>query len=149
VVKSVAATERDPVCHIESASRHPAGKHVADPIQRAPESFTGVRADTYGDPTRGCRCTPAIIQRYLGKISGPLIDRIYIQIDIQIDIQIYIQIYIQIDIQIEVLAVPFNELRDGEMAESSSAMLARVEKARSMVRFRAPVVATIRGCPCG
>ena len=45
----------------------------------------------YGDPTRECRCTPAIIQRYLGKISGPLIDRI--------------------DIQIEVPAVPYKELR--------------------------------------
>jgi magnesium chelatase family protein len=70
----------------------------------------------YGDPTRECRCTPAIIQRYLGKISGPLIDRI--------------------DIQIEVPAVPFKELRDGEMAESSSAMLARVEKARSIQSAR-------------
>src|SRR5579883_338807 len=29
----------------------------------------------YGDATRECRCTPALIQRYLGKISGPLLDR--------------------------------------------------------------------------
>ncbi|HXE65324.1 MAG TPA: YifB family Mg chelatase-like AAA ATPase, partial [Bryobacteraceae bacterium] len=36
----------------------------------------------YGDPTRECRCTPAIIQRYLGKISGPLLDRIDIQIEV-------------------------------------------------------------------
>ncbi len=47
----------------------------------------------YGDTTRECRCTPAIIQRYLGKISGPLLDRI--------------------DIQIEVPAVPYKELRAG------------------------------------
>ena len=57
----------------------------------------------YGDTTRECRCTPAIIQRYLGKISGPLLDRI--------------------DIQIEVPAVPFKELRargmTGDMAESA------------------------------
>ena len=52
----------------------------------------------YGDPTRECRCTPAIIQRYLGKISGPLLDRI--------------------DIQIEVPAVPYKELRAGEVAET-------------------------------
>jgi magnesium chelatase family protein len=66
----------------------------------------------YGDPTRECRCTPAIIQRYLGKISGPLIDRI--------------------DIQIEVPAVPFKELRAGEVTETSAHMRARVDKARDV-----------------
>jgi magnesium chelatase family protein len=55
----------------------------------------------YGDPTRECRCTPAII---------PLIDRI--------------------DIQIEVPAVPYKELRAGEVTETSAGMRARVEKAR-------------------
>ena len=66
----------------------------------------------YGDPTRECRCTPAVIQRYLGKISGPLLDRI--------------------DIQIEVPAVPYKELRAGEVAESSGDMLVRVERARAV-----------------
>jgi len=70
----------------------------------------------YGDPTRECRCTPAIIQRYLGKISGPLIDRI--------------------DIQIEVPAVPYKELRTGEVTESSADMRARVDKAREIQRAR-------------
>ncbi len=70
----------------------------------------------YGDPTRECRCTPAIIQRYLGKISGPLLDRI--------------------DIQIEVPAVPYKELRAGDVAESSADMLARVEGAREIQRLR-------------
>jgi magnesium chelatase family protein len=70
----------------------------------------------YGDPTRECRCTPAIIQRYLGKISGPLLDRI--------------------DIQIEVPAVPYKELRAGEVAESSSDMLLRVERARGIQAAR-------------
>jgi magnesium chelatase family protein len=64
----------------------------------------------YGDPTRECRCTPAIIQRYLGKISGPLLDRI--------------------DIQIEVPAVPYKELRGGEVTESSTDMLARAAGSR-------------------
>ncbi|MDP9170383.1 MAG: YifB family Mg chelatase-like AAA ATPase [Acidobacteriota bacterium] len=73
----------------------------------------------YGDPTRECRCTPAIIQRYLGKISGPLLDRI--------------------DIQIEVPAVPYKELRDGELTESSSSMLERVEKARAIQNARGHV----------
>jgi magnesium chelatase family protein len=70
----------------------------------------------YGDPTRECRCTPATIQRYLGKISGPLLDRI--------------------DIQIEVPAVPYKELRAGEVTESSSDMLARVERAREIQATR-------------
>jgi magnesium chelatase family protein len=70
----------------------------------------------YGDPTRECRCTPAIIQRYLGKISGPLLDRI--------------------DIQIEVPAVPYKELRAGEVLESSADMLARVERAREVQNSR-------------
>jgi magnesium chelatase family protein len=70
----------------------------------------------YGDPTRECRCTPAIIQRYLGKISGPLLDRI--------------------DIQIEVPAVPYKELRAGDVAESSADILGRVEKAREIQSAR-------------
>jgi magnesium chelatase family protein len=70
----------------------------------------------YGDPTRECRCTPAIIQRYLGKISGPLIDRI--------------------DIQIEVPAVPYKELRTGDSGESSADMRARAERAREAQRQR-------------
>jgi len=36
----------------------------------------------YGDPTRECRCTGGIIQRYLGKISGPLLDRIDLHIEV-------------------------------------------------------------------
>jgi len=70
----------------------------------------------YGDPTRECRCTPAIIQRYLGKISGPLLDRI--------------------DIQIEVPAVPYKELRAGEMATSSEDMRERSERAAEVQRAR-------------
>jgi len=70
----------------------------------------------FGDPTRECRCTPAIIQRYLGKISGPLLDRI--------------------DIQIEVPAVPYKELRAGEVAESSADMRVRAERAREVQQAR-------------
>src|ERR1035441_2461480 len=70
----------------------------------------------YGDSTRECRCTPAIIQRYLGKISGPLLDRI--------------------DIQIEVPAVPFRELRAGELAESSEDMRERAARAREIQHAR-------------
>jgi len=70
----------------------------------------------YGDPTRECRCSPAIIKRYLGKISGPLLDRI--------------------DIQIEVPAVPYKELRAGEETETSAAMRTRVTQARELQQSR-------------
>jgi magnesium chelatase family protein len=36
----------------------------------------------FGDPTRECHCTPAMIQRYVSKISGPLLDRIEIHIEV-------------------------------------------------------------------
>ncbi len=65
----------------------------------------------FGDPTRECRCTGGIIQRYLSKISGPLLDRI--------------------DLHLEVPAVAFKELRTpGGEAESSAAIRERVIRAR-------------------
>src|ERR1700674_1237400 len=51
----------------------------------------------FGDPTRDCHCTPPMIQRYVSKISGPLLDRI--------------------DIHIEVPAVKYKELRAPSSAE--------------------------------
>ncbi len=70
----------------------------------------------YGDSTRECRCTPAIIQRYLGKISGPLLDRI--------------------DLHIEVPAVPYKEIRADEQGSSSAEMRSRIEAARSIQHGR-------------
>jgi len=71
----------------------------------------------YGDATRECRCTPAIIQRYLGKISGPLLDRL--------------------DLHIEVPAVPYKELRGCEEGASSSEEIpARVERVRATQQAR-------------
>ncbi len=70
----------------------------------------------YGDNTRECRCTPGIIQRYLAKVSGPLLDRI--------------------DLHIEVPAVPYKELRSKTDGISSSAIRQRVEDARAVQRER-------------
>jgi magnesium chelatase family protein len=70
------------------------------------------RCGYHGDPTRECRCTGAQIQQYLGKISGPLLDRI--------------------DLHIEVPAVPFQELRGREGQASSTEMRARVLAARAI-----------------
>jgi magnesium chelatase family protein len=70
----------------------------------------------FGDTTRECRCTGAIIQRYLGKISGPLLDRI--------------------DLHIEVPAVPYQELRSNQSGTSSAEMRERVLRAREIQRQR-------------
>jgi hypothetical protein len=56
----------------------------------------------FGDSTKECRCTGAIIQRYLGKISGLLLDRI--------------------DLHIEVPAVPYQELRSRAATVTSAEM---------------------------
>ncbi len=66
----------------------------------------------FGDATRECRCTPAMIQRYLGKVSGPLLDRI--------------------DLHIEVPAVPYRELRDKGAGVSSAEMRQRVVEAHAI-----------------
>src|SRR5450432_1476286 len=73
----------------------------------------------FGDPTRECHCTPPMIQRYVSKISGPLLDRI--------------------DIQIEVPAVKYKELRATSAPEDSATVRQRVMAARSrqMDRYKA------------
>jgi len=70
----------------------------------------------HGDATRECRCSPGIIQRYLAKVSGPLLDRI--------------------DLHIEVPAVPYKELRGRSDGTPSIEIRDRVEAARSLQRTR-------------
>ncbi|MBQ9669866.1 MAG: YifB family Mg chelatase-like AAA ATPase [Prevotella sp.] len=72
----------------------------------------------YGDPTHHCVCTPGQIQRYMNKISGPLLDRI--------------------DIQIEITPVPFKEIANTQQGESSATIRERVIRAREIQeqRFR-------------
>lgn len=69
------------------------------------------------DPRRSCNCTPPQIERYMSRISGPLLDRI--------------------DIHIEVPAVPFNELSSGPPGTSSETIRNEVNGARAKqaVRF--------------
>ena len=64
----------------------------------------------FGDNTRECLCTPMQINRYLGKISGPLMDRF--------------------DIQIEVPAIPFEDLSTNRTSENSASIRSRVNTAR-------------------
>ena len=71
----------------------------------------------HNDRTRECRCTPPMIQRYMSKISGPLLDRI--------------------DIHIDVPAVNYKEMRSPNEPESSAKILERVITARKtqLARF--------------
>ncbi len=66
----------------------------------------------FGDPNRECRCTPPMIQRYVGKVSGPLLDRI--------------------DIHVETPPVKYRELRQLGQSESSESIRARVEASRAV-----------------
>ncbi|MDY6437457.1 MAG: YifB family Mg chelatase-like AAA ATPase [Bacteroidales bacterium] len=72
----------------------------------------------YGDPTHHCACTPGQIQRYMNKISGPLLDRI--------------------DIHCEIQAVPFAQLSQMQPGEPSATIRERVIAARKIQeeRFR-------------
>ncbi|MCY4780856.1 YifB family Mg chelatase-like AAA ATPase [Sphingobacterium sp. UT-1RO-CII-1] len=72
----------------------------------------------YNHPEKACTCGSTAVHKYLGKVSGPLLDRI--------------------DLHIEVTPVEFNQLSNQELAEESSLIRARVSKARErqLVRFK-------------
>ncbi len=70
----------------------------------------------YGNPNATCTCTMAQIQKYMSKISGPLLDRI--------------------DIHLEVPAVKYSELSSKRTGESSVAIRERVKRARTVQRER-------------
>ena len=70
----------------------------------------------YNHPERSCVCAPGTVQKYLNKISGPLLDRI--------------------DIHIEIVPVPFDKISDRTPAEHSSEISKRVSEARAIQEKR-------------
>ena len=70
----------------------------------------------YGNPNAECTCTPVMIQKYLSKISGPLLDRI--------------------DIHIEVPAVKYQDISSTIIGDSSEQILERVLRAREIQNTR-------------
>lgn len=70
----------------------------------------------YNHPEKECNCAPGVVQKYLNKISGPLMDRI--------------------DLHVEVTPVSFKELSSERKSESSSAIRERVITARKMQEER-------------
>ena len=76
-------------------------------------------------PTHTCVCTPTQIQRYMNRISGPLMDRI--------------------DLQVEVESVPFNDMVNAPKGESSAVIRERVIAARKIQEER---YAGLKGIHC-
>jgi magnesium chelatase family protein len=70
----------------------------------------------YGDSQRQCSCSPQVVQRYLSRVSGPLLDRI--------------------DLHVEVPAVRYRDLSDQRTGEPSAAIRDRVRRARELQRDR-------------
>src|SRR4030095_8743784 len=68
----------------------------------------------HGDSQRRCTCAPQAVQRYLGRVSGPLLDRI--------------------DLHVEVPAVRYRDLADRRAGEPSESIRARVSAARELQR---------------
>jgi magnesium chelatase family protein len=70
----------------------------------------------YGSPDKVCKCTPAQVAKYKAKISGPLLDRI--------------------DIQVEVDSVKYSELTDKTDGETSETVRKRVNRTRKIQKER-------------
>jgi magnesium chelatase family protein len=66
----------------------------------------------FNHPQKACICSPSVVRKYLHKISGPLLDRI--------------------DLQIEVVPVRYEELTNHAITENSSTIRERVQKARTI-----------------
>ena len=70
----------------------------------------------YGSKEKECTCSPQAIQKYMGRISGPLLDRI--------------------DIQVEVTPVKYEKLQGNEIIETTAKIKERVNKARKIQQKR-------------
>ena len=79
-------------------------------------SMNPCKCGYYGDPKHECTCTPPQIQKYMSKISGPMLDRI--------------------DIHVEVPSVSYSDLSSDAKEECSAEIKKRVEKARLIQQER-------------
>ena len=99
------------VSRVQGSINYPAGFMLVAAMNPCPCGF-------FTDPQKECGCTPPQIQRYRSKVSGPLLDRI--------------------DIQVEVPALRYQELASKDAGEPSSAIRQRVNAARQiqLARFQ-------------
>lgn len=97
------------ISRVNASITYPAGITLVSACNPCPCGY-------YGDPARQCRCTPGQIKKYMGKISGPLLDRI--------------------DISLNVPRISYEELNEEKPAEGSDAVRERVLKARQIQEQR-------------
>lgn len=97
------------VSRIRYSIEYPAGFMLVASMNPCPCGY-------YNHPTKACTCTPGQVQKYLNKISGPLLDRI--------------------DIQIEIVPVPFEKISDERRGENSEIIRGRVIRARKIQEER-------------
>ncbi|MDR3052135.1 MAG: YifB family Mg chelatase-like AAA ATPase [Oscillospiraceae bacterium] len=97
------------IARINAQARYPARVMMVAAMNPCP-------CGHYGSQAQQCRCTQHDIRRYLDRISGPLLDRI--------------------DLQMEVEAVPVREIADNAPEEASAAVRSRVNAARERQRAR-------------
>ncbi|MEW6274537.1 MAG: YifB family Mg chelatase-like AAA ATPase [Bacillota bacterium] len=97
------------ISRVNAAVTYPASFILVGAMNPCPCGF-------YGDPARNCTCTPYQVQRYVNRISGPLLDRI--------------------DIHLEVPRLDYRELSELAPGEPSSAIKQRVNKAGLIQRER-------------
>ncbi|ATW24580.1 YifB family Mg chelatase-like AAA ATPase [Candidatus Formimonas warabiya] len=93
------------IARVEAAYSFPAKFQLVGALNPCPCGF-------FGDPVKECTCTPHQIQKYLGRISGPLLDRI--------------------DIRFDVPRVEYKELASEIRCETSAEIRQRVENARKI-----------------
>ena len=93
------------ISRARSSVNYPAGFMLVSSMNPCPCGY-------FNHPDRPCLCPPGSVQRYMNRISGPLLDRI--------------------DIQIEITPVPFEKISERHLAEPSSAVRQRVIRAREI-----------------
>lgn len=97
------------ISRANNRSSYPARAMLVASMNPCPCGYLGSR-------THACRCTPQAVQRYQGRVSGPLLDRI--------------------DLRVEVGEVPQEALRQGASGETSAQVRGRVSEARSRQQRR-------------
>lgn len=109
VLRQPLEDRRISISRVRSSIEYPASFMLVASMNPCPCGY-------YNHPTKACVCNPGQVQKYLNKISGPLLDRI--------------------DIQIEIVPVPFDKISDQRLGESSASIRERVIQARRIQEKR-------------
>lgn len=109
VLRQPLEDRRISISRVRSSIEYPASFMLVASMNPCPCGY-------YNHPTKACVCNPGQVQKYLNKISGPLLDRI--------------------DIQIEIVPVPFDKISDQRLGEPSASIRKRVIQARRIQEKR-------------